>query len=218
VEAVRPSLFTKAVSISRSDPWVLATSAGTMRLAPLRTMSSHDRRSLPEESVLFDLTELGHIDRSCGGDSPTSAAIPLRPEVILLLPWSVVPTLARLGQLARGSPAGDWAPDEDWLPTWHHFVDDKDTRPAAMALAMTRRAHALDFLLSPGSRRYVFGTVRSDRHKCGAGDLELASINGGRNVSAGERDSSVSGMVIPNPRGAAAPCPLCVGSSHAVRR
>jgi hypothetical protein len=220
VEAVRPSLFMRDSSIGTSDPWLLSATPGSIRLAPIRLMSAQDRRTWPEESVLVNLTELAHLDRD-GARRASSLTIPLAPQVVLLLSWSVVPTLARLDAVARRSPSDGQLPDEDWLTTWHHFVETDDAQSSAAVPTMTRRASALDVLLSPGPRRYVFGTVCGDPHTRRTDALERASVKS-RQIRTDDRpaaipDSRRREMASPSPWGTAEPCPLCVGSHHAVR-
>ena len=154
MDPVRPSLFMKAALIGTSNPWALTASSGVIQLAPIRATSAEDRRARSEESVLLDLTELGYFDPRCVGTrrAPMSSSNPIRSGVVLLLPWSVVPTLAMMDARARDSRGDGLMPDKGWLPTWHHFVQSEDEQTSAVP-TMTRRAHALDVLLAPGPWR-----------------------------------------------------------------
>jgi hypothetical protein len=201
MDSVQPSLFMKAASIGKSDLWVLAAMSGAIRLAPIHMLSTLDARTLPEESVLLNLIELGNFDRDGARKTSTGLPIPPRSGAVLLLPWSAVPTLARLDALARRSPCDGRAPDGEWLTTWHHFVDTDSAPSSVVGSTMTRRAHALDVHLSPGPRRYVFGTVCGDRQCQMADGPEMVSgtssgiRNDDRHFASIRREPSDSDMV-----------------------
>jgi hypothetical protein len=225
MEAVRPSLFMRAAPIGVSDPWVLAATSGSVRLTPIRMMSAQDRRRLPEEGVLLNLTELGLFDRDGAQEACTSLLTPTRFQVVLLLPWSVVPTLVGLDALARRSSFDSPLPDDDWLATWHHFVEAGDTPSPMVAPTMTRTASALDVLLSPGPWRYVFGAVCGDRQRSSADRFDVASVKGDNTKGDDRRVAKIVGpkssrreMASPSPGGAGATelSPVSLGSGLAV--
>jgi hypothetical protein len=225
VEAVRPSLYMRAAPIGTPDLWVLAATSRVVRLVPIRMLSAQDRRTLPEESVLLNLIELGHFDQRCAPTSSvaTRPSIPLQSEVILLLSWSVLPTIAKLDSLARRSSNDVRSPDADWLTTWHHFVETDYASSVAVLRTMTRRAGALDVLLAPRPRQYVLGTVCGDWQRDRTDGRESSRVQSrlapdrDRCVTANSHEPNVREMASPNPWSTSESCPLCVGDHHAVR-
>lgn len=165
--ATRPSLFMMAACIA-ADPWVLTSNAGAVRLAPLRLMSIREQRAMPGAAVLLDLTDLGCVVEGCSDEFEPAAPSPLRmrSEVVLLVPWSLLPTVAELASHARAAPyryEPRFAP-EDWLPAWHHFIA-ADERPSSHLARPTERRAGLRARASSSTRQrqYVLGTVRGSQ-------------------------------------------------------
>jgi hypothetical protein len=151
VSEFRPtSLLMLAASIVPADPWVMAASARAVTLTPLRMLSPEE---CPTESqrVLVSLTDLGYVGRA--DRSPLAS----QPDVVLLLPWSMASTIAELDLAARNDVANapaTFAP-EDWIMTWHHFIDVADSE--ASREDTVRRADLLRALPFSGIRRFVLG-------------------------------------------------------------
>lgn len=162
--APRPSLFMMAACIGDVDPWVLTASSGTVRLAPLRLMSLLEQRALPDAAVLLDLRDLGCIRGQVPNElaeSPPSSPLGMRSDVVLMVPWSLLPSIAELEGHARMVPCGyepSFAP-EDWLPAWHHFIDTEEMSSTDLFETVCQRTGA-PRLPSAKRRRYVLGTVR----------------------------------------------------------
>lgn len=160
----RSALFMMAACIGPSDPWVLTVGTGAVRLAPLRLMSLREQRSVPAAGVLLDLTDLGCIGADCtkGLAEPSTSPLRNRPEVVLLFPWSLVSTVTELEELARTAPyqyEPRFAP-EDWLATWHHFLDADEWPPAPLVKSMAPQARVVSPVLSAQRRHVVLAAVR----------------------------------------------------------
>lgn len=152
------SLLMLAASIGSSDPWVMAASSRAVTLTPYRMMSANEQLDSIEHRVLLRLTDLGHL-----GDPvdcrPSIAPSPLRSrsEVVLLLPWSLLSTIAELDVVARTSSREIprcYAP-EDWLTAGHHFVDSADWGPLVLEDDISRRADMLSQLPFTGMRHFI---------------------------------------------------------------
>ena len=154
-----------AASIGYSDPWVMSASCGAITLTPVRMMSVDERRATAEESVLLNLTDLGHLSGTAdtlaiSDDSPMRH----RSEVVLLLPWSLASVVAELDVLARfdvGDRPRNYAP-EDWLTTWHHFVEANEWQPAVKDIEIRRQTDSLRGLPFVGMRHFVLGSVATE--------------------------------------------------------
>lgn len=152
-----------AACIGTSEPWALTSVHGAVRLAPLRLMSPDQRHKVvPSEHVTLRLTDLGHSEGSyrdvLAGTSSSPLAV--RSEVVLLLPWSLLPVISKLEADARAVPYEHdptFAP-EDWLAAWHHFVDVDAQPPSQVLEAVAREARALRLTPSTGRRHHVFGS------------------------------------------------------------
>jgi len=173
-----------AACIGVSDPWVLTSAQGAARLAPLRLMSLDEQRAVPS-AVILTLTDLGYAGGSFTDVLEGSSNSPLanRSEVVLLLPWSLLPVIARLEAHARATPYEHdphFAP-EDWLAAWHHFVDTDEQPPSQAVRAMAREARALQLARSATRRHHVFGTIRPLER------TRLNPVRAGRDASIPER-------------------------------
>jgi hypothetical protein len=168
----RTSLLMLAASIGPEDPWVMAASSGAVTLSPLRMMSEDERRSTVGRSVLLRLADLGYITATDEG--ATSSTSPLSNSIgVLLLPWSLQATLARLDLVARTTTAeipSHYAP-EDWLATGHYFFDDADWSPADPIDEIARLVNSLRGLPAAGKRHFIFGSL--------AGELAPFTIDDG---------------------------------------
>lgn len=154
----------RAAPIWKPDPWVLTSASGAVRLAPLRLMTLREQKSVPDTGVLLDLTNDGHFDGSntTGPSEPPVSPLATSSEVVLLLPWSLLPTIAELEAHARIT-SSDYQPHfapEDWLATWHHFVATEEWTSSCTLSAVAQGARSLQFLPSDRGRRYVIGTMR----------------------------------------------------------
>lgn len=155
----RMSLLRLAASIGSDDHWVMAASCAAITLTPLRMMSSEERQSAMDRSVLLRLTDLGYVEGTAeGGAEPP--ATPLSNSIgVLLLPWSLQAAVARLAQLARTSPVsipGCYAP-EDWLITGHIFVDDAQWGPQKGIDGLGAAANTVFGMPPAGRRHFIFG-------------------------------------------------------------
>ena len=160
------SLLMLAASIGSADPWVMAAWSGAVTLTPLRMLSKAERDAASDQSVLLCLSDLGHLVSTYDASGATPAS-PLRSpsEVVLLLPWSLLPAVAELDLVARTSSReipSRYAP-EDWLTTWHHFVEDDDRRLAAPMDGIAGRERMLRGLPNVGARHYVLGSLASEK-------------------------------------------------------
>ena len=161
-EFQRTSLLMLAASIIDSDPWVMDATSCAVTLTPLRMMSGPERMSISDLSVLLDLTDLGRLGGT-EGDRGALVTSPLRSQchVVLLLPWSLLSSIAELDHQARTTSREIprcYASD-DWLTTWHHFIEggdwelsDHDNIPAK-CIAML---HSLPF---EGSWHFVLASA-----------------------------------------------------------
>jgi hypothetical protein len=163
IEFERTSLLTLAASIGTSDPWMMDAWSRAVTLIPLRMMSATERRSSSDQALLLDLTDLGRL-RSSDDGQRTHATSPLRSQsnVALLVPWSLLAGIAELDSAARSSSReipSCYASD-DWLTTWHHFVDDGSAWEASThdGIVAKRRTmlHSLPF---EGSWHFVLASV-----------------------------------------------------------
>ena len=153
------SLLMLAASIGSSDPWVMAASSRAVTLMPHRMMSVHEQLDSIEHRVLLRLTDLGHLGDPVDGRQ-TSVLSPLRcrSEVVLLLPWSLLATIAELDVVARTSTREipRWSAPEDWLTAGHHFVDGADWGPLVLEGDISRRTDMLSKLPFTGMRHFIF--------------------------------------------------------------
>jgi hypothetical protein len=163
----RPSLFVMAACIEPTDPWVLTSTSGAVRLGPLRLMSLRHPRSIPDAAALLDVTDLGTTAVSVSNVYTDVEPSPLRvrSEVVLLVPWSLLPTIAELEARTHTAPYEydrGFAP-EDWLPAWHRFITIDESSPQGMPPTTVQRPG--DPLGAPcmRTRQYVLGTVRRHR-------------------------------------------------------
>ncbi|HEV3212030.1 MAG TPA: hypothetical protein VGZ03_01400 [Acidimicrobiales bacterium] len=130
-------------------------------------MTTQEQRSVPTAAVILSLTDLRYVAASSPGEpaAPATSPLAIRSEVVLLLPWSLLPTIAALEAHARATPYEhdpQFAP-EDWLPTWHHFVDADEQLTSRVVEAMSQKARVLELAPSATRRHHVFGTVRQTR-------------------------------------------------------
>jgi hypothetical protein len=149
------SLLMLAASILPSDPWVMAASSGAVTLTPLRMLSPEDRHATSEVRLLLDLADLGYVGRA-GDPRHTRPGSPptTQTEIVLLLPWSMISAVAELDLSARTSTrelSKSFAP-EDWIVTWHHFIDGTDWELEADTVQRTNVLRALPL---PGLRHFV---------------------------------------------------------------
>jgi hypothetical protein len=156
------SLLILAASIDTSDPWVMDASSGAVTLTPFRMMAATERRSISAQSVILDLTDLGHVG-GADGDRRTLIASPLRSQsrVVLLLPWSLLSSIAVLDNMARSSSREIprcYASD-DWLSTWHHFIEDGDWEALDHERVVERCTTLLPSLPFFGSWHFVLALV-----------------------------------------------------------
>ena len=129
--------------------------------------------------------------------------------MVLLLPWSLLSTVAELDALARTTArtiSSDFAP-EDWRPAWHHFVADEEWEPLALGDDPTRRAAILSRLPFTGMRHFVLAksamaNLASSGRPVGA-LASLGSAGQHKIVTRGvEHERDVDPMVFTNPGGA----------------
>jgi hypothetical protein len=158
------SMLTLAASIGTSDLWVMAAWSEAVTLTPLRMLSRAELEAAREKSVLLCLSDLGHLGGSDNVADGTSTS-PLRSmsDVVLLLSWSLLPAVAELDLVARRCTRTipDRYAAEDWLTTWHHFVeaDDQQQRLNAQYTAGYERLfRGLPFV---GAHHVVLGTLAS---------------------------------------------------------
>jgi len=186
----RTSLLMLAASIGSADHWVMSASRGAITLTPLRMMSDEERRSSRERNVLLHLADLGYLTGTDNGGA-MSATSPLSNSIgVLLFPWSLQATVAQLDMLARTSAAeipSRFAP-EDWLETWHHFVDDGEWNPEVTKGRLARLATVLPGIPKARRRHFLFGSlvgetealaleVDPDHSSCGQGASPMTSEN-----------------------------------------
>jgi hypothetical protein len=151
------SLLMLAASIGPSDPWVMAASSSAVTLTPYRMMSA-DEQLDSQDRVLLRLTDLGHLGHPFDG-RPSAVLSPVRSrsQVVLLLPWALLATIAELDVVARTSSREIphcYAP-EDWLTVGHHFVDGGDWAPLVLDGDISRRADMLSQLPFTGMRHFI---------------------------------------------------------------
>jgi hypothetical protein len=160
----RTPLLMLAASIESAGHWVMVASHGAITLTPLRMMSGEERRSTRDRAVLLHLTDLGYLT-STEGHAAMPATSPLSNSVgVLLFPWLLQATVARLDTLARTTAAeipGHFAP-EDWLETWHHFVDDAEWNPGIPKREIARLASLLPGLPVARVRHVLFGSLANE--------------------------------------------------------
>ena len=165
-ESTGPSLLTLSVPFSETVPWEMAPLSGAVRLMPSRQISWPRRIAMSNEIVHLSLLDLGVIDDpGCGvlTDTPPSDQAPSH-EIVLLLPSSLSSTVAELHGRASTSTfdGGDGFDSHQWLPTWHRYINIEEGLPAdlfdELAAQATRTAAQPP---SPGSRRYIYGSVLS---------------------------------------------------------
>ena len=202
------SLLMLAASIGASDPWVMAPWSGAVTLTPLRMMSADERDAATDQAVLLCLNDLGHLVNAEDANGH-AAASPLRSqsEVVLLLSWSLLPTVAELDLVARTSSRelpSQYAP-EDWLTAWHHFVEDDSWRPSAPVDEIAGRENTLRGLPFAGSRHYVLGSLASESSALEFGftpstQRSLVHAASHEHVTTRERDAGpVEPLVFTNP-------------------
>lgn len=179
----RTSLLRLAASVGSDDHWVMAASSGAITLTPLRMMSGDECQSATDRSVLLRLTDLGYV----GGISDGFAAPPTSPLSnsvgVLLLPWSLQATLARLDLIARTSTdpiPGRYAP-EDWLVTEHLFVDDAAWSPRTGIDNFSFVANTRFGAPVAGRRHFIFASLADERQ-----GLDVASTRSTRSDGAAE--------------------------------
>jgi hypothetical protein len=156
-----------AASIGTSDPWVLSSAHGTVLLAPLRLMSMREQQIVPDAGELMDLYDLGYTAGVHAEDLGGAPGSPVtgRSEVVILLPWSLLPVIAKLEAHARATPFEhdpQFAP-EDWLATWHHFIEFNPQSPPRDVELLAREAVGLQLAQSPRRRHLVLGTIWESR-------------------------------------------------------
>ena len=202
------SLLMLAASIGSSDPWVMTASSGAVTLTPYRMMSAYERLQSAEQRVLLSLTDLGHLgDTEDGRPSLVHSPLRTRSEVVLLLPWSLLSTVAELDVVARTSSReipSRYAP-EDWLTAWHHFVDGDDWGSLALGDDVTRYAGLLSKLPFTGMRHFILAasaTVGSVRERHGSLALRDAFAEGDSDhltPTVGHDPRDVDPLVFTNP-------------------
>lgn len=169
LEPVDRPMFTMAATIGTREPWVVAAASGAVRMMPVRMLSTAERQGVTEDSVVLRLTDLGHLGGVASGDvGADRSPFRVRTEIVLLLPTSHISTIASLDVLARSSQyeySPHFAP-EDWLTTWHHFVDSDDRDP--LGDEMGECARRLSYLPSSVRRQYVFGVLAGEDVDTGA--------------------------------------------------
>lgn len=157
-EFEQTSLLILAASIGTSDPWVMTALSGAVTLTPYRMMSAFERLQSAEQRALLCLTDLGHLgDSDDGRPSLVASPVRVRSEVVLLLPWSLLPIVAELDVVARTTSRkipNCYAP-EDWLTAWHHFVDVDDWGPLALDKDASMRADILSKLPFMGVQHFI---------------------------------------------------------------
>ncbi len=160
----RTSLLRLAASVGSDDHWVMAASSGAITLTPLRMMSSEERRSAADRSVLLQLTDLGYVE-GVGERGGAPLGSPLSNSVgVLLLPWSLQAPMARLDRIARTSPdpiPSRYAP-EDWLVTGHLFVDDAAWSPGKDTAEFRLVANSRFGFPPAGRRHFIFGSIADE--------------------------------------------------------
>jgi hypothetical protein len=165
-------------------------------------MSSDERRSATERSVLLRLTDLGYVDGiDDRGDVPASS--PLSNSIgVLLLPWSLQADVARLALLARTSSESIpscYAP-EDWLVTGHVFIDDADWSPEKGTDGFGAVANTLFGLPPAGRRHFMFGTLAGERRVFEAALDPSSQREGGELLShASAEPSTLDPLAFTNP-------------------
>jgi hypothetical protein len=170
-------------------------------------MSDFERLQSAEQRVLLCLTDLGHLGDSTDGEpSLVPSPVRARSEVVLLLPWSLLSTVAELDVVARTTTrqiSSSYAP-EDWLTAWHHFVDGEDWGPLALDDDATKRAAILRKLPFTGLRHFILAaSVMANLATADSRPVALQGlVSAGRQgylTREGECESAVDPLVFTNP-------------------